>query len=317
MFKNAVGSIRIGVQDYRSPDDHRHISAVRNYYAGILLLAKEVLARRFPNEDPDNLIAANLKPVATPNGTVEYVPASRTTIDFATVGKRFSDLGIAFDHKLLNQLNQIRNDIEHKYSSLSRTAIIEAIAKGFPAAAQLFRLIGEDPVTLLGDEWQEMLATTEVFEAEFAACRATLKPVQWHSYAVSQAKLACSECGSNLVQQADAQNADQDGVELDCRACGAALEAADVIEHVVESEFSYEAYKRYKDAFEDGPIFTCPECDRETYIDVEEACANCGHAPDTDGSCAICGERFPLAELLADPDMKLCSYHQHVMAKDD
>jgi hypothetical protein len=71
LFESAVGSIRIGVQDYRSPDDHRHISAVRNCYAGILLLAEEVLARRFPNEDPDNLIAANLKPVAAPNGTVE------------------------------------------------------------------------------------------------------------------------------------------------------------------------------------------------------------------------------------------------------
>lgn len=167
LFKNAVGIIRVGVQDYRSTDDHRHVSAVRNYYAGILLLGKAVLARRFPNEEPDKLIAANLKPISGPNGRVEFVPASQTTIDFATIGRRFEDLGIPSDYRLLKELNRIRNDAEHKYSSLSREAIVEVIAKGFPAAAQLFRLVDEDPVALLGDEWQEMLRTRAVFDAEY------------------------------------------------------------------------------------------------------------------------------------------------------
>jgi hypothetical protein len=53
LFDNAVASIRMGIEDYQSQDAFRDISAVRNYYAGVLLLAKEALVRRFPAEDPD------------------------------------------------------------------------------------------------------------------------------------------------------------------------------------------------------------------------------------------------------------------------
>ncbi len=72
--------------------------------------------RRFPNEDPDKLIASNLKPVAGQNGMVNYVPAGQTTINFVTIGRRFKDLGIPFDKKLLDGFNRIRNDGEHKSS---------------------------------------------------------------------------------------------------------------------------------------------------------------------------------------------------------
>jgi hypothetical protein len=105
LFDNAIGGFRMGVQDYQSSDQHRHISAVRNFYAGILLLAKEVLVRRFPNEDPDTLLASNLKPVAGANGTIEMVPATKATIDFETIGRRFNDLDVRFDHKSLKKLN--------------------------------------------------------------------------------------------------------------------------------------------------------------------------------------------------------------------
>lgn len=317
LFDNAVGSIRVGVQDYRSPEDHRHISAVRNYYAGILLLAKEVLIRRFPNEDPDKLIASNLKPVAGPNGTVEFVPATHNTIDFATIGKRFDDLGIDFDHKLLRGLNAIRNDVEHKFSTLTRAAIIEAIAKGFPAAGQLFRLIGEDPALALGDEWTEMLATKDLFDAELAGCAETLAAVAWRSPTIADARLVCTECGSNLVQQRDPANADQDDADLACRACGEDLDVAAVIDATIGDVLAAEAYQRTKDTGEDGPVYDCPECGNATFIEDEDACAVCGYSPRTSGSCAICGESFALADLLLDPDMTLCPYHQHVMEKDD
>jgi transcription elongation factor Elf1 len=317
LFDNAVGSIRVGVQDYGSPDDHRHISAVRNYYAGILLLAKEVLVRRFPNEDPDKLIAANLKPVVGVNGTVDFVPATQNTIDFATIGRRFDDLGIVFDHKLLKGLNSIRNDVEHKFSALSRPAIIEAIAKGFPAAGQLFRLIGEDPVAVLGDEWAEMLETRELFDAELGACQATLDNIAWRSATVLEAKLICPECDSNLIQQADSQNTDQDEAMLSCRACGAQPDMADVIEKTLDDALAAEAYLRAKDAGEDGPVYDCPSCDKAAFIDFEDGCAVCGYTTTSSGFCAVCGEPIPLSELLAYPDIKLCSYHQYAMNKND
>lgn len=317
LFENAIGSIRVGIQDYGSPEDHRHISAVRNYYAGILLLAKAVLIHRYPHEDPDNLIASNLKPVRQPNGTVNYIPASRTTIDFATIGRRFDDLGIVFDHKLLKGLNTIRNEVEHKFSSLTRTAIVEAIAKGFPVTAQLLKLMDEDPVKVLGDEWKEMLKSRNLFDLELEQCVDTLEDVEWISGTISYANLVCNHCESNLVMQADPENALQNEAELRCRSCGAELEVEDVIEKTIDDVLGIEAYIRKKDAGEDGPIYDCPSCDRATFIDFENQCANCGEIPDSAGSCAICSETFSTDYMLHNPDATLCGYHQYQMDKDD
>lgn len=52
LFENAVASIRMGVEDYRQQDGDRDVSAVRNFYAGVLLLAKEALVRKAPDADP-------------------------------------------------------------------------------------------------------------------------------------------------------------------------------------------------------------------------------------------------------------------------
>lgn len=317
LLENAVASIRMGVQDYQSLDEDRHLSAVRNYYAGILLLAKEVLVRRFPNEGADLLLATRYKPTAGRNGTVEIVPDGQNTIDFQTIGARFHDLGIQFDYKLLTALNRIRNDIEHRFSPLGREAIVEAIANGFPAAGQLFRLLGEDPATLLGDQWTEMLRTQGLFNAELAACRKTLALVDWRSETVAQSGLSCTECESRLVQQSHPENTQQAELDLGCRACGAQLDSEDVIEKSVEEALAGEAYLRTKDAGEDGPYYDCPDCGKATFIDFEGECANCGFVPSSDGICAVCHNPIPVADIMLDPDRSLCSYHQHLFEKDD
>jgi hypothetical protein len=43
LLKNAVVSIQLGLEDFASDDGRRIISAARNLYSGVLLLAKEVL----------------------------------------------------------------------------------------------------------------------------------------------------------------------------------------------------------------------------------------------------------------------------------
>ena len=52
LFDNAMSSIRMGIEDYAQDKPERSLSAVRNFYAGLLLLAKEVLVRHIPNADP-------------------------------------------------------------------------------------------------------------------------------------------------------------------------------------------------------------------------------------------------------------------------
>ena len=72
LFENAVQSLQIGIEDYQSNDPRRPLSAVRNFYAGVLLLAKEVLIRAAPNADPSDVLSTRYKPVPDGSGGVEF-----------------------------------------------------------------------------------------------------------------------------------------------------------------------------------------------------------------------------------------------------
>ena len=82
----------MGVKDYALDKPARSLSAVRNFYAGLLLLAKEALARQAPMADLDEVIGARFKPVPDGAGGVAIVPDGQKTIDFMTIAKRFRTL---------------------------------------------------------------------------------------------------------------------------------------------------------------------------------------------------------------------------------
>jgi DNA-directed RNA polymerase subunit RPC12/RpoP len=317
LFANAVESIKMGIEDYSLDQPGRSLSAVRNFYAGLLLLAKEVVSRKVPNADPDQVIGAKYKPVPNASGGVDYVPDGRTTIDFMTIGKRFKDFGIAIDAKALDELNTIRNDIEHRYTNTPASAVREAIARAFPVTLQLFREAGEDPRTLLGDAWPIMLTARDLYETELARCRATLAGVNWRSPTVEARGLRCTKCGSALVEQRDAQNSDQDEMGLICQGCGESLDREEEIVDAVDRALGGEAYERFKDTSESGPVYECPSCGNGAYIDTEDACAVCGETFEYEGICMRCSSSIPLEDALAGLDGGLCSYCTHVMSKDD
>jgi len=55
ILKNAIISIQLGIEDFlkTEKDPRRALSAMRNLYAGVLLLFKEKLARLSPKEYGD------------------------------------------------------------------------------------------------------------------------------------------------------------------------------------------------------------------------------------------------------------------------
>jgi hypothetical protein len=65
LFDNAISSIKIGITDFEdfedSAEDGRLLSSVRNIYAGILLLYKEVLLRLSPSGSNEVFANSNLK----------------------------------------------------------------------------------------------------------------------------------------------------------------------------------------------------------------------------------------------------------------
>jgi hypothetical protein len=113
LLANATQSIQAGLEDYRANDPRRALSAVRNFYSGVLLLAKHVLVHSVPNAKPEEILAAKYKPIADGVGGVTFVAQSHQTIDFSNLGTRFSDFGLKIDQSALKDLNRIRNDIEH------------------------------------------------------------------------------------------------------------------------------------------------------------------------------------------------------------
>ena len=305
----------MGVEDFRQQDPDRDISAVRNFYAGVLLLAKEALIRAAPHADPALVIGAKLKPVPNGAGGIAMQQVGHTTVDFQQIGDRAKDFGVHIDHKALKALNTIRNDMEHHYTDESATAIRAAISKGFPVVASLFRQMDEVPTELLGDAWTAMLETKELYDQELKEARATLEKVTWHSPSLDGATLQCCECKSELVEQTDPDNESQDSVELRCRTCGEFPVLADVVEQVIDRTYGVEAYIRYKDACEEGPIYTCPACDRHTLVEAEDACANCNEPLDYSSECSRCGNGISIQDYLDGLDGGLCSYCSWQMEK--
>lgn len=77
-----------------------------------------------------------------------------------------------------------------------------------------------------------------------------------------------------------------------------------------------ETYIRMKDCGESGPVFECPACGEDAYIDFEGGCALCGEAFEWE-NCMVCHSQIPREDALAGLDEGICSYRTHIAAKDD
>ena len=314
LFENAVHSIQLGVEDYQANDSRRVLSAVRNFHAGLLLLAKEVLVRAAPDAPETQIIAARFKPVPDGSGGVKYQAVSGQTIDLATIGSRFKDFGLNIDRAALKDLNRVRNDIEHRYLKEPHETVRQAIARAFPVAAQLFRLAGEDPRSLLGETWEIMLKVHAVYEQELNECRGTFDRVEWRSGILEDPRFVCTECQSHLVAQNNPNNEDQEGMEAHCRSCGAAIGAEILIENALTAHMEWQSYVAMTDSG-DSPLQDCPDCGLSTYVVTEEeiGCVWCGYTLD---KCARC-----MTALMPDnvdfDNHNLCAYCGHLMTKDD
>jgi hypothetical protein len=314
LFDNTVQSIQAGVEDYRSHDAKRAASAVRNFYAGVLLLAKEVLARAAPNADPMDVVGARYKPVPDQSGGVKFISASHNTIDFETIGKRFKDFGLPIDKQALDDLNRIRAEVEHFYTEEPDKAVREAIAKAFPVVVSLFRLAEENPFEVLGDAWQIMLEVRAVYESELDACRRTFESVEWPVANATGTPFSCPQCHSDLVAQDDPENTSHENVECHCRACGARIPAEKAMELALAAHFEWESYVAFDDGG-DQPVQVCPSCGVAAYLVTHEepGCVWCGCALDR---CARCMTDLT-PENVSPSKSTLCDYCDYMMSKDD
>ncbi len=121
IYKNAIQSIRLGIEDYKQgkKDSCRYISSIRNINAGVLLLFKSYLSNISPENSDEILIKKNIKiTMCSKTKTLKFEGESKNTINWKETLKRYKDLNIKLDEKILSKVNTIakhRNNIEHYY----------------------------------------------------------------------------------------------------------------------------------------------------------------------------------------------------------
>lgn len=313
LLENAVLSIELGVEDYQTGDERRVLSAIRNLYAGVLLLCKQVLWNESPPGTDGSLIYKDLVPRKI-GGSVLMVPKKphRNTVDRQQIEERFKELGLTLDWPKLQDLARIRNDVEHLFMTVKPAIAKEALASAMPVIEQLLvDHLEEEPAALFRDGiWKALLENQDVFEQQQARCAATFDKVDWkyESLAAALSDIRCSKCGSSLVRQIDPDNTSPEALDLDCAECGESLDRDDVIEAAIQESTATAAYIAMTDGGE-PPVMTCPECHRDTWV-LGEGCVLCQCA---DLICSMCGSETNPDDFNYDDDM--CSYCSWKMDK--
>ncbi len=313
IFENAVTSITLGIEDFETGTDERMLSAARNYYAGLLLLAKECLVCAAPEADAMEIIGAKFKPVPDGDGGVEHVVWGYATVDLAQLQKRFKDFDLPWPKVNIVQLQQFRNNLEHYHLKEPASALGEAIASSFPMIVDFFKILGEDPQESLADVWDTIIAERATFEKVRASCLESWEDVEWPAHVKDLDKMSCPACQSSLVGQSDSGNADHEQIDGKCFQCGHEIDHEKMMEMVVQTSYESDAYIMAKEG-QNSPIGDCPECAVTAYVDDGETsvCFACGES--IAGVCIRCGTSIDLNEYNYE-NPSLCSYCGHMADK--
>lgn len=314
LLKNAIESIQIGIEDYRNGTPQRLLSAVRNIHAGVLLLFKEALRRRSPPDSNDVLVKERQVPRTKTHGDILFVGIGKRTAKVYQITERFEALGISTDWDRYHRIADIRNDVEHWYSTKSQSSLREVVASAFYIIREfLVRELNGDPALLLGKEcWQTMLDVSEVYEKERSDCDIALATVKWGSETLAQGvrEIPCTDCGATLHKPQNPSVSIEDMV-LFCTVCGTTQNTATFVPVAIEVALERQTYLAVKDGGT-APYGICPECYLNTYVVDENRCAQCGHS--FEPICVRCENAIPSSEFQSAP---YCGYCDHVMSKDD
>jgi len=320
ILKNALASIEIGVEDYKSDDERRKISAVRNVYAGILLLFKEKLRRLSPKNTPDILIYSGIKPTLNQAGDVTFIPKNANTVDANQIEQLFKSLKVNFDKSTFKHIRELRKDVEHKYTEVPDKVIDEILAKSFLLIRNFIKNeLDEVPVELLrGDCWSEFIEIEQIYEIEKHECDNLLRKLDWVHDGIKSniSEITCLLCQSELIKPANDAGTYPE-YNLECNACGLGFSFIDVLHRVITHIYYADAYYAMTQG-DDYPIEACDSCENDTYNKHDNFCYACDYQRKY-YKCYQCGGDMG---LIIDPDSDpdkicdQCSHLEYMFSKD-
>lgn len=318
LLGNAVSSIQIGIEDYRSTDPRRMLSAIRNLTAGILLLFKERLRELSPPDSGDVLIMHSIQPARGSDGSIRFIGAKRRTVDVQQIRERFDALQVRVDWKRFESIAEARNSAEHFCLQLPESRIKEILSDAMHIMHGFIRHeLQREPVELLGVEtWGVLLRIGEIHSEELATCAAARMGIDWGndiSAAVSN-DLRCAGCESRLLKPTHSTSGTLSSRQFSCVACGMSSAYCDLIEAAVGRHFFADLYHAHTRGGE-MPVGSCSACGKEAFIYDYGVCAACGSAESV-LPCQSCGEAFEKEELDDDDVCELCASVLHLSSKD-
>ncbi|GAC28611.1 hypothetical protein [Brumicola pallidula] len=317
IIQNAIDSIQIGVEDFESDDDRRSVSAVRNITAGILLLYKEKLCQLSPDDNKELLIKQHIRPVKIGDGKIGFEGKGNKTVDVISIKERFKSLNITVVWNRFDEISNLRNDLEHYYTSKSPDAVREIVTKSFLLIRDfLSEHLELDPQETLGNDcWTTLLKVSDVYLAEEKACKATIDAVDWKYDSVESALeyLRSNQCHSSLIQ-APYQEDLYPTIDLRCKSCGHDFCFDDALEQCIYDSFASGAIRNAMDGGY-SPFDTCNECRKRTFIHADAYCVACGYEMEYI-SCENCEESLTLDDQCNEGKCSSCQYEwEKIMAE--
>lgn len=288
ILNNARDSIIIGIEDYKfaldDGDEKRYLSSTRNLFAGILLLFKYKLSVLSPRDSDEVLIKKRINPYIDNNGTLGWKGKGSNTVDVAQIKERFESLNINAEWDRIKIINDYRNNIEHYYSKESAGSIQKIISDCFLVINNFVtNELLLDPKELLGEyTWNILISINEVYEAEKKSCNTKLhNEYDWMTKTAYEAAINyyCDDCFSDLI------TINEDN-ELYCKSCEQIFNEDSFLEAALVHKFGLSI----RDIQQGGEadLFTCPNCDRDTYTRAENICHLCGETQEL--NCVVCGD---------------------------
>jgi hypothetical protein len=320
MMKNAVDSIWIGMEDFHDDDPRRAVSAIRNFYAGILLLFKCKLQELSPEGSGEVLLKKNILPIInSATGETTWVGSGNNTVEVREIKDRLKSLGVeGIDWHRLENLQKIRNNIEHYYSKDPVDQMKEAIASALHLIIQFCKPhLRKDPVQILGQEcWDLLLGVASLYEAELKAAKESLESVDWPYPEVEDAidYMRCPCCDSQLIKVVD-PTALGSAIEFVCSSCGSNSSYATVIAAAIPESLEGANYVSVKDGG-DSLIEDCPSCGEGTFLVGQGECAACLSELEYQ-ACRQCHTGLTVDDQHFDGLCSYCSYIYGKMMADD
>ena len=107
LLDNAIQSICVGVEDFKTSKPERMLSSVRNIHAGVLLLYKEKLRMLSPIDSNEVLIKEKILPVRSSDGSIKFIGRGKKTVDISQIKERFKNIGVHVDWESFEELSEI------------------------------------------------------------------------------------------------------------------------------------------------------------------------------------------------------------------